>query len=98
MPCKVSQAVKSRKELQEYEDRLQEAVDEYWATQDQTPLPSQVAIAARHKVKGSTLSARIRGRPSNLESASRSQKIYLDEERVIVDYLQETGHRGFQDT
>ena len=98
MPSKVSQAVKLRKELKEYEERLQEAVDEYWATQDQTPLPSQVVIAARHKVKRSTLSACIRCRPSKLESASRLHKIHPDEERVIVDYLQETGHRGFPET
>jgi len=77
--------------------RLQEAIDEYWATETRH-LTKPGVIAARPKVKRPTLSAHIRCRPSKLESASKWQKIHLMRRGVIVDYLQETGHRGFPDT
>jgi len=98
MPARLPTAVKTRKELLEKELSIQKAVDEYWATwEDDKPL-SQTAIAAKHHIALSTLTARIRGRPSKLASASLQQKIRPDEEQLIVDYLEETAHRGFPDT
>jgi len=98
MPPKASTAVKARKDLEEYEERMKRAVDEFYATRGQTPQPSQADIADKHGVKRPTLSARIQGRPSKLVSASQRQKIYPDEENLIVDYLVETARRGFPDT
>ena len=98
MPGLVPAAVKARKTLQEKEDNLQKALEEYLKTRDQKPPPSQDAIARQFGVPRSTLSARIKGRPSKLASASQRQKIYPDEEQLIIDYLQETARRGFPDT
>ena len=98
MPGPVPAAVKARRTLQEKEDNLQKALEEYLTTRDQKPPPSQDAIARQFGVARSTLSARIKGRPSKLASASQRQKIYPDEEQLIIDYLQETARRGFPDT
>ena len=98
MPPKCSQAVKTRKEHLEYEEKVQQAVDEYWATQMQMPKPSQEELANKYGIKRPTLSVCIQGRPSKLESASKHQKIYSDEEKLIVEYLQETARQGFPDT
>jgi len=98
MPGPVPAAVKARRTLQEKEDNLQKALEVYLNTWDQKPPPSQDAIARQFGVARSTLSARIKGRPSKLASASQRQKIYPDEEQLIVDYLQETARRGFPDT
>ena len=98
MPGLVPAAVKARKTLQEKEDNLQRALEEYLTMWDQKPPPSQDAIARQFGVTKSTLSAHIKGCPSKLASASQQQKIYPDEEQLIVDYLQETVWRGFPDT
>jgi Tc5 transposase DNA-binding domain/helix-turn-helix, Psq domain len=98
MPGKDPTAVKSRKALQQKEDDLQKALQMYLNTRDQKPPPSQDVIASHFGVARSTLSARINGRPSKLASASQRQKIYPDEEQVIVDYLREAARRGFPDT
>jgi hypothetical protein len=45
-----------------------------------------------------TLGAHIGGRSSKLASAGLQQKISPDEECLLVDYLEETAHRGFPDT
>ena len=77
---------------------MQKALEEYFATlQDSVP-PTRAELANKHGVAKSTLSARINGRPSKLVSASKRQKIFPDEEKLIVDYLQETARRGFPDT
>ena len=98
MPGLVPVAVKARKTLQEKEDNIHKALQEYLNTWDQKPPPSQDTIASQFGVARSTLSARIKGRPSKLESQSRQQKIHPDEEQQIVNYLQETVRRGFPDT
>ena len=98
MPGKDPAAVKSQKTLQEKENNLQKAVQEYFNTWDQKPPPSQDAIASQFCIARSTLSACINGCPSKLASASQRQKIYPEEEHLIVDYLQETARRGFPDT
>ena len=98
MPGPVPPAVRSRKTLQQKEDDLQKAVQEYLSTRDQKPPPTQDAIASQFGVARSTLSARIKGRPSKLVSSSQRQKLYPDEEQLIVDYLQETARQGFPDT
>ena len=98
MPGLVPAAVKARKTPQEKEDNLQKALEEYLKTQDQKPPPSQDAIARQFGVPRLTLSAWIKGHPSKLASASQWQKIYPDEEQLIIDYLQETACRGFLDT
>ena len=98
MPGTVPAAVKSQKTLQQKEDDLQKALQEYLNTRDQKPPPGQDAIASQFGVTRSTLSARIKGCPSKLASASQRQKIYPDEEQLMVDYIQETVCRGFPDT
>ena len=98
MPGQVPAGGKSKNTLQEKENALQMALKEYWNTRDQKPPPSQDAIASQFDVPRSTLSARIKGRPSKLASSSQRQKIYPDEEQLIVHYLQETARQGFPDT
>ena len=98
MPGLVPAAVKARKSLQEKEDNIQKALQEYLNTQDQKPPPSQDTIASQFGVARSTLSACIKGCPSKLASQSQQQKIYPDEEQQIINYLQETACRGFPDT
>ena len=79
----VPPAVRSWKTLQQKEDGLKKAVQEYLNTWDQKPPPTQDAIASQFSVARSTLSAHIKG---------------PDEEQLIVDYLQETTCQGFPDT
>ena len=98
MPGPVPAAVKARKTLQEKEDNIQKAVQEYLDTRDQKPPPSQETISSQFGVAQLTLSARIKGRPSKLASQSQQQKLYPDEEQQIVNYLQQTARRGFPDT
>ena len=98
MPGPVPPAVRSQKTLQQKEDDLQKAVQEYLSTRDQKPPPTQDAIASQFGVARLTLSARIKGCPSKLVSSSQRQKLYPDEEQLIVDYLQETARQGFPDT
>jgi len=71
MPGPVPAAVKARRTLQEKEDNLQKALEEYLNTWDPKPPPSQDAISRQFGVKRSTLSARIQGRTSKLASASQ---------------------------
>jgi len=61
-------------------------------------LPTHADLANKHGIAKSTLSARINGCPSKLVSASKWKNIFPDEERLIVNYLQETARRGFPDT
>ena len=98
MPRNVSQAEKVRKELEDYEERLAKALAEWEATRKQVPRPTQEALASKWDVKWSTLTARINGRPSKLESAKKCQVLYPNEEQCLVEYLQETARRGFPDT
>lgn len=98
MPGKDPAAVKSQKALQQKEDAIQKALQEFLDTWGQKPPPSQDAIAHQFGITRSTLSAHIKGCPSKLASASQCQKIYPEEEQVIVDYLQESVCRGFPDT
>ena len=98
MPPKVSQAEKARKDLEDQEVRMAKAVAEWEATRMQKPQPTQQSIADKWGVKQPTLTAQINGRLSKLQSASQQQKIHPDEEKVLVEYLQETARRGFPDT
>jgi hypothetical protein len=98
MPVWLPTAVKARHTLVEKELNVQEAVNEFWATQDDIEPPSQSAIAAKHCIPLSTLTAHIRGCPSKLASASQQLKILPNEELLVVDYLEEAVHQGFPDT
>ena len=98
MPGPVPPAVRAQKTLQQKEDDLQKAVQGYLNTQDQKPPPTQDAIASQFGIAQSTLSVCIKGHPSRLASSSQQQKLYPDEEQLIIDYLQETVCRGFPDT
>jgi hypothetical protein len=98
MPARLPTAVKTRQALLEKELNVQKAVTEYWATREDNEPPSQSVIAAKHCIPLSTLTARIRGRPSKLALAGLQQRILPDEEVLLVDYLEEAAHRGFPDT
>ena len=77
---------------------MQKALEEYFVTQHDPAPPTHAELATKHGIAKSTLSAQINGCPSKLVSASKQQKIFPGEERLIVDYLQETARRGFPDT
>jgi len=98
MPGQIPEAVKKRNNLEEHESAIQKAMEEYLATRDQPSPPGQTMLANKYGVPRSTLTARIQGRPSKLDSASKQQKILPEEEELIVAYLQETARRGFPDT
>ena len=98
MPGKDPAAVKSQRTPEQKENDLQMAVQEYLNTWDQKPPPNQDAIASQFGVARLTLSAPIKGCPSKLASASQWQKIYPEEEQLIIDYLLETACQGFPDT
>jgi len=46
----------------------------------------------------STLSARLNGQLSKLESTKLCQKLFPEEEQVLLEYLKDAAHRGFPDT
>jgi len=98
MPWTVPAAVKAQRALEEKESHMQKALEEYFATQQDSVPPTCAELANKHGVAKSTLSARINGCPSKLVSAGKQQKIFPDEERLVVNYLQETACRGFPDT
>ena len=98
MPWAVPAAVKARRALEEKESCMQKALEEYFATQHDPAPPTHAELASKHGVAKSTLSARINGRPSKLVTAGKWQKILPDEEKLLVNYLQETARRGFPDT
>jgi len=98
MPGQMIEAVKRRNKLEDHETAIQQAIQEFLATQDQPSPPSQDTLASKYEVPRSTLSAHIQGCTSKLDSASQQQKIFWEEEELIVDYLQETACRGFPDT
>jgi len=98
IPRNVLQAEKARKELEDYEERMAKALAEWEATRKQMPQPTQEALAIKWDVKQPTLTARINGRPSKMESAKKHQLLHPNEEQCLVEYLQETARRGFPDT
>jgi len=98
MPQPVPAAVKARRALEEKESCIQKALEEYFATRDNSAPPTHADLANKHGIAKSTLSAQINGRPLKVVSSSKWQKIFPDEERLIVNYLQETARRGFPDT
>ena len=77
---------------------MQKALEEYFATLQDSAPPTCAELANKHGIAKSTLSARINGHPSKLVSASKWQRIFPDEEKLIIDYLHETACRGFPDT
>jgi len=95
MPGQIPEAVKKQNNFEEHESAIQKAM-EYLATWDQPSPPGQTMLANKYGVPRSMLTAQTQGHPSKLDSASKQQKIPLEE--LIVAYLQETACRGFPDT
>ena len=54
--------------------------------------------AQRFGIPKSTLSARLNGRLSKLESTKLRQKLFPEEEQVLLEYLKDAARRGFPDT
>ena len=57
-----------------------------------------LACALRFGIPKSTLSAHLNGWLSKLESAELCQKIFPEEEQVLIQYLKDAAHWGFSDT
>jgi hypothetical protein len=82
---------------EEYEKLVNEAVEAYC----QMPSSQKARLltcARRFGVPKSTISACLNGRISKLESAQLRQKLFPQEEQVLVEYLKDSACRGFPDT
>ena len=82
---------------EEYEQSVNLAIEAYHE------MPSSekgrlLACAQRFGIPKSTLSARLNGRLSKLESAKLRQKLFPEEEQVLIQYLKDAAHQGFPDT
>ena len=82
---------------EEYEQPVNLAIEAY------CEMPSSekgrpLACAQRFEISKSTLSARLNGRLSKLESDRLCQKLFPEEEQVLIQYLKDAAHQGFPDT
>ena len=59
---------------------------------------ADLACAQRFEISNSTLSARLNGQLSKLESDKLCQKLFPEEEQGLIQYLKDAAHQGFPDT
>jgi len=82
---------------EDYEELISTAMEAY----HQMPSSQKAKLricAQRFGIPKSTLSARLNGRLSKLESTKLRQKLFLEEEQVLLEYLKDAARRGFPDT
>ena len=82
---------------EEYEQLVNMAIEAY------CEMPSSekgrlLACAQKFGIPKSTLPACLNGRLSKPESAKLHQKLFPEEEQVLIQYLKDAAHWGFPDT
>jgi len=82
---------------EDYEELVSKAMEAYH--QMPSSQKARLCICA-HKfgIPKSTLSAHLNGRLSKLESTKLRQKLFPEEEQVLLEYLKDAARRGFSDT